>query len=53
MDGGRTACILPEFAYEFTTRYGSGDLVPGRKYSVALEYVEAVSLTCRFRFVSE
>lgn len=51
LDGGRSVCILPEFAYEFTTRFGNGSLIPGQQYPVALEFVEPASLTCRFRFL--
>ena len=51
LDGGRTVCILPEFAYEFTTRFGNGNLMPGERYTVAVELADPVSLTCRFRFV--
>lgn len=53
LDGGRTACILPDLAYEFTTRFANGKLVPGRRYPVAPEFVDPVTLTGRFRFVSE
>ncbi|MBR2642252.1 MAG: RNB domain-containing ribonuclease [Lentisphaeria bacterium] len=51
LDGGRSVCILPEFAYEFTTRYGNGELMPGESLPVAVELADPVTLTCRFRFV--
>lgn len=51
LEGGRSVCILPDFAYEFTTRFGNGSLIPGERYPVALDFVDPASLMCRFRFI--
>lgn len=51
LEGGRSVCILPDFAYEFTTRFGNGALMPGERLPVAPELADPVTLTCRFRFV--
>ncbi len=53
LEGGRCACMIPELAFEFKTRFGNGDLQTGKRYPVELEFADPVTRVCRFRFSRE